>query len=204
MPRLTRAQRKQITTAQLLETARDVFLRRGYHRSSLDDIADAAGFTTGVVYARFQSKDELFFALYDRWIEQRIAQVMQDAAQPATLEDWLRTDARRIMALSEEHADWYILLLEFWTYAARDPKLREQFAAHHNRLVGALAAAMEAAASTLGVRLAQPASQIARAGVAMALGVILERMLDPAAVPQTDLESMLVLLANHVARPQKV
>jgi len=201
MPRMSRAEKKELTTGQLLETARKVFLERGYHRSTLDDIADAAGFTKGAVYARFKSKDELFFALYDEWVDQRIVDLERYNTPPKTFEELLRTDAQRLTALRNTHADWYLLLLEFWTFAARDERLRQELAAHHERFVRELAKAIEASAKALGATLKRPAIYLARAGSAMALGVTLERLLDPHGVPETMMESMLVLLATEVTVP---
>jgi len=201
MPRMSRAEKKELTTGQLLETARKVFLERGYHRSTLDDIADAAGFTKGAVYARFKSKDELFFALYDEWVDQRIVDLERYNTPPKTFEELLRSDARRLMALRNAHADWYLLLLEFWTYAARDERLRQELAAHHERFVRELAKAIEASVKALGATLKRPAMYLARAGSAMSFGVTLERLLDPQSVPETLMESMLLPLATEITVP---
>ena len=201
MARMSRAEKKELTTGQLLETARKVFLERGYHRSTLDDIADAAGFTKGAVYARFKSKDELFFALYDEWVDQRIVDLERYNTPPKTFEELLRSDARRLMALRNAHADWYLLLLEFWTYAARDERLRQELAAHHERFVRELAKAIEASVKALGATLKRPAMYLARAGSAMSFGVTLERLLDPQSVPETLMESMLLLLATEITVP---
>jgi AcrR family transcriptional regulator len=201
MPRMSRAEKKELTTSQLLETAREVFLERGYHRSTLDDIADAAGFTKGAVYARFKSKDELFLALYDDWVDQRIADLARYNTPPKSFEALLRSDAKRLMALRSAHADWYLLLLEFWTYAARDERLRAELAAHHERFVQNLARAIEASAAAMGATLKRPAIDLARGGSAISFGVTLERLLDPKAVPETLMESLLVLLAAEITVP---
>ena len=47
-----------------------MFLARGYHAATLEQIADEAGFSKGVVYSRFASKADLFLAL----LEDRIAE----------------------------------------------------------------------------------------------------------------------------------
>ena len=44
MPRLSRAASQARTRAQLIETARELFLRDGYFATSLDKVADAAGY----------------------------------------------------------------------------------------------------------------------------------------------------------------
>jgi len=48
---------------QLLDVALDVFGRHGYHQSSMDDVAEAAGVTKPVLYQHFGSKRELFLEL---------------------------------------------------------------------------------------------------------------------------------------------
>jgi AcrR family transcriptional regulator len=55
-PRLPAARRRR----QLLDVALQVFAERGFHETSMNDIADAAGVTKPVLYQHFRSKRELF------------------------------------------------------------------------------------------------------------------------------------------------
>jgi AcrR family transcriptional regulator len=50
---------------QLLDVALDVFARTGYHDTSMNDVAEAAGVTKPVLYQHFESKRELYRALLD-------------------------------------------------------------------------------------------------------------------------------------------
>lgn len=196
MPRLTRSKKKELTTAQLLETARALFLERGYHRSSLDDIADAAGFTKGAVYSRFASKDDLFLALIDQR-HAEIASVFDLTDTYATFEEFALADAQRLVELRRNEADWYLVLIEFWTYAARDARLRREFATRHNQALANVAARVEAIAEGLGITLRLPALDMARTASAMSQGFTLERLADPVGVPETLLESMFAMLAHE-------
>lgn len=47
------------TRRRLIEAAIEVFAERGFDRANVSDIARAAGFTTGAIYANFQGKTEL-------------------------------------------------------------------------------------------------------------------------------------------------
>ena len=65
------------------------FSADGYHATSLDAVADEAGFTKGAVYSNFSSKEDLFFAVYERRVERFAAAAGQlpeaadvDAAVP--------------------------------------------------------------------------------------------------------------------------
>jgi len=53
--------KKTITDAALLEAAREVFVEAGFGAST-KEIARRAGVSEGVIYQRFATKDELFFA----------------------------------------------------------------------------------------------------------------------------------------------
>lgn len=77
------------TRHQLLEAAQRVFAEKGVSRTSLQDIAQAAGVTRGAIYWHFKNKAELFNAMMDSAIlpmEQTMQQIGHDAAQDPLLE----------------------------------------------------------------------------------------------------------------------
>jgi AcrR family transcriptional regulator len=51
---------------QLLDTAQQVFIARGYAPASMEDVAEAAGVTKPVLYDHFGSKDGLLSAVIER------------------------------------------------------------------------------------------------------------------------------------------
>src|SRR3954471_21010265 len=59
--RLPAARRRR----QLLDVALGVFAANGFHRTAMEDIADAAGVTKPVLYQHFGSKRELYLELLD-------------------------------------------------------------------------------------------------------------------------------------------
>jgi AcrR family transcriptional regulator len=59
--RLPAARRRQ----QLLDVALEVFAARGFHPTSMNDLAEAAGVTKPVLYQHFRSKRELYRELLD-------------------------------------------------------------------------------------------------------------------------------------------
>src|ERR1700756_5756827 len=73
---LTPERRRAMTRDHLLAAAAEVFGRRGYHAATLDEVAEAAGFSKGAVYSNFASKEDLFLAL----LRQRGAQLVSEFA----------------------------------------------------------------------------------------------------------------------------
>jgi len=64
MPRKTKEEAEE-TRRRILDSALDLFSEKGYGRTTLNDIAERAGFTRGAVYWHFKDKVELFIAMSD-------------------------------------------------------------------------------------------------------------------------------------------
>jgi AcrR family transcriptional regulator len=58
-----KAERRQ----QILGAARDLFARRGYHQTTIDDIVDEAGVARGTYYLYYEDKRAVFSDLIDRF-----------------------------------------------------------------------------------------------------------------------------------------
>ena len=66
MPRLLEATRTA-RRERILEAAVACFARRGYHETTMDEIAAEAGIAKGAPYRYFGGKEAIFLALYDAW-----------------------------------------------------------------------------------------------------------------------------------------
>ena len=177
MARLTHAQRKQRTRADLVATARTVFIERGFHGASLDEIAERAGYSKGAVYSNFAGKDELFLAMLDAQFEQR-ARVLADVIfDEDSLEASYRAVARSMVAADEGEPGWTPLLLEFWAHASRRPALTAAVSERRERFFDIVAGLIEELGARHGVEFAIPANEIARGSNALARGIALDRLL---------------------------
>jgi AcrR family transcriptional regulator len=136
--RMTRAERTEHNRERVLAAAREVFLGRGYHGATVEQIAEAAGFSTGVVYSQFGGKAELFLALLEARIEQRIR---ENAAVVASVHgrDGLVRLLEHTAHVTFAEPEWGLLVLEFRVHAARDPELNARYARAHARTVSGLA-----------------------------------------------------------------
>ncbi len=176
--RLTREERKSMTRSRILDAARRLFLRQGFHATSLEQISEEAGFTKGAVFSNFDSKADLFLALLDLRFAERVEELDRAAAarQRLTIEDEIRGAARAWMETSHQPADWSLLLSEFWAYASRHPDLRRELALRHERVLNALADRIESTAAALGLQLVLPAREMAKGAWATAQGIVLEQL----------------------------
>jgi AcrR family transcriptional regulator len=187
--RLSRVEQVERNRELVLEAARRVFLAKGYAGASLDAIAEAAGFSKGVVYSQFQSKADLFLALLERRITERAAQNDQMAARlPA--EDVLTSLIRLSDHLQGADPDWTLLVIEFRAHAARDPELNERYGAAHQRTVARLAELFTGVHERAGSSPPFPPRIMAEFVLAIGSGLALERQANPKALPSRLLASI--------------
>jgi AcrR family transcriptional regulator len=74
MPRLTRAQSKVQTRKKLVDSARAQFARIGYGATTIEQIAESAGFSKGAFYSNFGSKDDLALEIAYQDVTSRLDQ----------------------------------------------------------------------------------------------------------------------------------
>src|SRR5947209_7657688 len=107
--------RTRETRQRLLDAAEEVFVRNGYEGAQLAEIASVAGRSKGALYGHFETKEDLFLALFEHRSEQNnyvFAQKTQGLAN----------QQQRMQAFRDFYAErvndrsWPILMLEFKLY----------------------------------------------------------------------------------------
>ena len=111
--------------AALLTSGRDVFVRRGFHATRVDDLVVAAGVSHGAFYRHFRNKEELARILTAgalRAVGTALVEIPDLDVGATALRRWLR---RSHEAQAKEAA-----MMRVWVDAAlQDPALRADFAA---------------------------------------------------------------------------
>jgi AcrR family transcriptional regulator len=176
--RLSRTESKDLTRRRLLEAARTVFLRHGFHATTVDMVAEEAGFTKGAVYSAFVSKADLFLALYEERTGRRAAQAASIAGVAGAHVEEATTGAWADVLRRER--PWLLVLLEFWIFAARDDALRARFASIHARYRAHVARAIAAEAAASGRTLPVAPELLTLYHMALGNGFALETFRDPA------------------------
>ena len=132
----------QATRNRILDTAEMVFQRRGVSRTTLQEVAEAAGVTRGAIYWHFRDKAELFNAMMERVILPLEQQALHGPAPDDPLEGLRRSfvdamrravsdaQVRRVFEIASHKVE-YVDELE----AVRDRRLasREVWVAHSER-----------------------------------------------------------------------
>jgi AcrR family transcriptional regulator len=201
LERLTPERRRAQTREHLLAAAAEVFARRGFHAATLDEIADAAGFSKGAVYSNFSSKDELFLtlirakgeALIDAFARAEEGEEHDDqASQVARLADvYLRSD--------EDLTREWALATEFDLYALRRPEILAQLNANARAVHARTTELVEAETGRTGVVPSLPPEDLATVYMAIFRGLWQQKALDPDSVPN-DLAARAVVFLTDAVR----
>jgi AcrR family transcriptional regulator len=115
------------TRSLLLEAARKVFVRDGYEKAALTDIAEMAGKTRGAIYSHFADKEEIFLTLVEHHALRRGA-ILQEIIAELRSTNGRNTTLYQRLIESANDAEESILFMEFQLYALRHPRLREHLA----------------------------------------------------------------------------
>jgi AcrR family transcriptional regulator len=211
--RLSREESAAQTRELLLESARAVFVERGYQDSSIYEIAERAGRTIGALYSHFGGKEGVFLALWDRHFAEVLdrygalladAQGSSEQLPPGTAGDlWTQ--------LLGQDPEIFRLFIEFWSHALREPELRPRFAQALRQLHTAIAAIVENYQQSFGLPLSVSASEVATVIEALVDGFSLHKLADPDRIDDSLLSRAFTWLAvglvadtQRPARPARV
>lgn len=118
---------------QLIDVAVGVFARHGYHTTSMNDVAEAAGVTKPVLYQHFASKRDLYLALLDEVGRRLLDRITKATADGADGRSQTQAGFRAYFHWVSEDHEAFLLL--FGSGARRD----EEFAAAARRVTDEVA-----------------------------------------------------------------
>ena len=194
--RLSRTEQRDQTRARLLDAADEVFVERGFHAASVDEVAERAGFSKGAVYSNFENKDELFLALLERRSESRALAIEADVPADQPIGDQAVQAGDAFFEVFLEQSQWSLLQMEFAVYAVRQPHLRERFAARNRRMHGTITELIARHLDALGLQAPVPNEDLATIVFALGNGFILQKLSDPDAVPDRLFGEALVMMLS--------
>ena len=202
--RISREDSKARTRADLLAASRSVFLRRGFHVATLDEIAEEAGYTKGAVYSNFAGKDDLFLALLDaalRGERRALRDADARARRPGrtVTAPWPASCSRR----TRSEPAWWPLVSDFATHASRNERLATRLRAARDRFIDSLARTIEAPGARHAVTFALPPREVARGTGALLRGMAVEWQIDDTPARDEVFEEMLAASSGPAVPPHE-
>jgi AcrR family transcriptional regulator len=180
--RITRAEQQQQTREDILAAADRLFVEQGFHATSVEQIAQAAGYTKGAVYSNFDAKEDLFFAVYEARVDAAVAKLGRDLAEADDVRTVIESATSDTGTRRGRDDRWLATFFEFWAHVVRRPSLRTRFAEIHARAQEPFDAALVRLADEHGIELPVKPRSLAAALIAMSVGLALERLVQPEVV----------------------
>ena len=119
--------RKEEKRALIIKAAAKVFARRGFASTLIAEIAIKAGIGKGTLYEYFDSKEDLFFSLFDWFFKATEAKAQVSiAALGGSASDRLKALSDSLMNSWVEMRDLFSLVMEFWS-ASASSQMRQRF-----------------------------------------------------------------------------
>lgn len=86
----------EATRAALLAAAHKLFLRQGFHGTSMRQIADEAGLAVGGIYNHFATKEDIFAAVLDAYHPYHVLLPALEQTEGENVEAFVRNAAERV------------------------------------------------------------------------------------------------------------
>jgi len=173
----------------LLEAARELIREKGYERTTLEEIAERAGMTTGAIYGNFKNRDDLFIALGQTYW----APIKPKVNPGASLVEVMRAMADATIAAIPDRKAAAVGRLTGLAYTLANEEMRAQVAQ------------ITADSYTFGEQwlctfvqkeeLPMPPGQFVRVLHAMIEGLVLQRLLTPELIPDRVIRAAFKALA---------
>ena len=191
------AERTEVTRRKLLDAAKLIFAKDGFEAARLEDISAGAGYTRGAFYANFKSKEDIFFALLEEWVRERIDSLTTTLIQH-------KGPREKLAALRKHYAEvardrrLVLISLEFKLFALRHPEAHARLQNRHRRIRACFAKLLS--------ELLRPLKQtlpIGYTGVSACLGnvaegLLLEHLVDPKTLSDADVRHVLGLFFDSI------
>jgi AcrR family transcriptional regulator len=181
--RLTRKESQELTRGRLLDSAQRCFARYGYDGSSVDRIAEGAGFSKGAFYSNFDSKESILLEILRGHHAEYIADLRAMIDQATNAEQMNRA-LGRWSAMRNQEPEWASLNIELQLQAKRDGRFRPKYLDYFRRYREALAELITLRFEKVGLRPPARVDDLAAVLVAIADGLALQRTLAGPATPE--------------------
>lgn len=161
--------------AQVLAAARECFIRDGFHATTVHDICRDGGFSTGLLYQYFTSKEMLVADLITEAVGHEMAVLDQAAAAPTAVAAFEALGAGLLggdQPVSSGTSPQFAL--QYWAEVARNERLREATAGLRDRYLHVIGGIVERGQQQGEIAAHVAPEAVARVFIAFGQGLLLQ------------------------------
>ena len=110
----------------ILDSALNVFVKKGYAETRMEDIVELSGLSKGAIYHHYNSKRDLFLSLIEHWENYSFPNIFNKDLDKNTASDVLRQIVKDIVDSFKNNKKVFLAELEFWSLANHDDDVRDK------------------------------------------------------------------------------
>lgn len=183
--------------AQILDAAERCFVRAGFHRTTMHDVAVEAGMSAGNLYRYFPSKDAIVAGITERDRRELAESFASLREAGGGLMDAFAALGRK--HFEDEPRDKAVLCLEIWAEATRNRDVQAVSAAFAAEVVDHLAALIDEAREAGRIRPILDSRTVATLICTIADGLYVRRAVKPDFDPARDIPPVMSLIGALVS-----
>lgn len=196
-------QRSEETRTNILDASIRLFATQGFERTTVSEICTQAGVSKGAFFHHFPTKQDVFLQVLDNWLAVLDVQLKDLIASSSSVSDGLVQMAAISRDVFNQSNGQLGMFLEFWDQSRHDPEVWKVTVAPYRKYTQLFASYLRKGIAEGSIEQVDP-DVAARTIVAMAVGFLLQNLMDPQATDweNTVVNSMTLLLNGLKRRTQ--
>lgn len=170
--------RSEETRERILAAALKCFARSGYQAAGVAEICAEGGFSKGALYHHFKTKQEIFLTLLNGWLDEIDAGLLHARQRGEPVDKALIHMAEQIQGIFQSPDERLPMFIEFWAQAIHDPAVWQATIEPYHRYQKYFADMLREGIAEGSLRELGP-DAAARTIVSLAVGLLLQGVLDP-------------------------
>jgi AcrR family transcriptional regulator len=119
--------------AEIIEATFFCIALKGYSNITMQDIADSAGVSKGVIHYYFRNKEQLFLSVLEKLIKDLDGHLAKKVECAETPSEKIRAIISAVFEKTRENKKFHVVLLDFWAHSTKNPTLKAANANQHAR-----------------------------------------------------------------------
>jgi len=174
-------QRSEETITQIMAAAIHLFSHSGYEAASVADICAKADVSKGSFYYHFPSKQALFLAIVDQWLQGVDTQLFSSRRENETVPQSIARMAKTLGFVFQAASGQLPMFMEFMVQASRDQAVWKATIAPYRRYQQQFAALLEEGIKEGSIKPDVDIQSVSWSLLSLAIGILLQGVVDPKA-----------------------
>ena len=174
-------QRSEETISQIMAAAIYLFSHTGYEAASVANICTKAQVSKGAFYHHFPSKQALFLAIVDQWLQGIDTRLFSSREENESVPQSLLRMAKTLGFVFQAASGQLPMFMEFMVQASRDQAVWDATIAPYRRYQKQFAALLEQGKDEGSINPGADVNAVSWSILSLAIGILLQGVVDPGA-----------------------